>query len=387
VLQSGAFDRYFRQDRRLQGLYSLFYIDDVAIVSLPDAVHRGWREPGEYALANSLQPPALPTPDSSVFVGCEQEHEVGSPFSGEIADATGDLQRSNEILPVVISDESYSPQSLLDVQHALTHFCLARRDVLGIVTLPRHYDKRECVSWDQSFRRRLGVPQQRVSGEDFRESVDLSYLAVYHPWSLVSGGEPGNLTAVPVDGHVCGMIAARERARQVWVAPANVPLQGVLGLDPELSPSDQEEQFTLQFNLLRREPRDIRVMSAQTFSDRAELLQISARRLMILLRKVITTLGAEFVFEANDQRVRQRLQVALERMLLVMFQRGALAGAAPNQSFQIVSDVSVNTRQSVELGRFIAEIRVAPSQPAEFLTVVLTRAGDSDGGQLQVEEL
>lgn len=71
------------------------------------------------------------------------------------------------------------------------------------------------------------------------------------------------------------MIAAREQQRQVWVAPANLPLQGVLGLDPALSTADWEELFDLQFNLVRQEPRDFRAMSAHTLGDERSLLQLS----------------------------------------------------------------------------------------------------------------
>jgi phage tail sheath protein FI len=63
-------------------------------------------------------------------------------------------------------------------------------------------------------------------------------------------------------------------------------------------------------------------------------------------------------------------------MLQSMFDRGAFAGATPAQSFRVITDSSVNPPQSVDLGRFIAQIQVAPSQPMEFITVLLTRVGD-----------
>jgi phage tail sheath protein FI len=36
----------------------------------------------------------------------------------------------------------------------------------------------------------------------------------------------------------------------------------------------------------------------------------------------------------------------------------------------------VNTRQSLDSGRFIVELRVAPSRPMTFLTVRLVQSGD-----------
>ena len=38
--------------------------------------------------------------------------------------------------------------------------------------------------------------------------------------------------------------------------------------------------------------------------------------------------------------------------------------------------MSLNTAQSVDQGRFIVELRVAPSLPMSFLTVRLVQSGD-----------
>jgi len=56
---------------------------------------------------------------------------------------------------------------------------------------------------------------------------------------------------------------------------------------------------------VRAEARDFRLMSAHTLSDEAILLQLSVRRLMILLRKVAVDRGMDFVFESNQQRFRE----------------------------------------------------------------------------------
>src|SRR5262249_43330929 len=147
-------------------------------------------------------------------------------------------------------------------------------------------------------------------------------------------------------------------------------------LTPEISTGDWADLFELQFNLLRTEPRDFRAMSAHTLSDDRSLLQLSARRLMILLRKLAILRGLDLVFESNHERFREAVRLSLERMLQPMLGGGACAGGAPAESFQVITDSSVNPPQSVDLGRFIAQIQVAPSQPMEFITVLLTRVGD-----------
>jgi phage tail sheath protein FI len=280
--------------------------------------------------------------------------------------------------------DEFDSAPLLALHQALTIACQARGDVMGILTLAQHFEKRQCIEWQEDLRQRLGLPPRRSVFNDVRDIADLSYMAVYHPWLLVSDtNAPDRLRAVPCDGVVCGMIAARERQRQVWVAPANVPLQGVLGLIPAFATDDWADLFALQFNLVRPEPRDFRGMSAHTLSDERAWLQISVRRLLILLRKLALDRGMDFVFESNHERFREGVRVMLEEVLQFMFERGAFAGATADQAFRVVTDDSINTAQSIAQGRFIVQLLIAPSQPMEFITVQLTRTGE--GSLLAVE--
>ncbi|MCO5242449.1 MAG: phage tail sheath subtilisin-like domain-containing protein, partial [Anaerolineae bacterium] len=281
---------------------------------------------------------------------------------------------------LLVSTASYDSQQLLDIQHALVNICQARRDLVTVLALPGHFEKRQCIEWQEALRQRLGLPRQRSVFTEVSDFVDLSYVAVYHPWLMVADdavtGDAPVLRVVPPDGAICGVIAARERQRQVWVAPANVPLQGVLDLTPQFSLDDWADLFADQFNLIRREPRDFRAMSAHTLSEERQLLQLSVRRLMILLRKVALERGMVWTFENNDERLRDGVRSTLEALLRFMFERGAFAGRTPQQAFRVVTDGSVNSRQSIDQGRFIAQVQVAPSEPMEFITVLLSRASD-----------
>ena len=251
----------------------------------------------------------------------------------------------------------------MKVQHSLVNFCAARADVLGVLSLPLHFKKREVLDWQQRF----------TSDPDFMDGVPLSYVAVYHPWLKVHEEVPLQSVVsylVPPDGSVCGMIAARELARGPWIAPANVPLLGVIGLSPELTKDDWEALFNVQVNLVRQLPGQFTLMSAHTLSLEDTFLQISVRRLLIFLRKLALLRGMRYVFEANNERFRERVQSDFEAALTIMAQRGAIS------AFEVVTDSSINTQNDYDNGRFIIAIRVAPTLPIEFITVVLLRAGE-----------
>lgn len=387
-LMAQAFDRFYIQDKRLRGLHSLTFVGEVALVSLPEAVQRAWpakETPPKEPEQEKPKPP--PEPDLSKFHCCElsdaRATNAGPSYvpkpPGQSLPKRVELPYTVKLNPNDETDNQYLDEQarIVGLHHALLNFCHARRDAFAVLALPSFYEKRHCVRWQEEFRARLGLPERRNVFTDARDVADLSYAGVYHPWLLLADDAAADrLRAVPPDGAACGLIAAREHERQVWVAPANVALTGVLGLTPEVSTEDWADLFELQFNFVRREARDFRAMSAHTLSDEAIWLQISVRRLLILIRKFVVERGMDFVFESNHERFRRGVQLVLEDALLFMHGLGAFAGATPEQSFNVVTDASVNPPPSVDAGRFVAQIQVAPSQPTEFITVLLTRVAE-----------
>ena len=172
------------------------------------------------------------------------------------------------------------------------------------------------------------------------------------------------------------MLAARSLARGPWIAPANEPLNGVIALNRPVARARLLDLQEAQINVFQQQPRGFLAMSEDTLSDDDDLRPINVRRLLILLRRLAARLGAGYVFEPNDDSFRRLVQRGFEAMLDDMFARGAFAGATPQTSFQVVTSNSLNTPASVDQGRFIVELRVAPSLPLTFLTIRLISAGD-----------
>jgi phage tail sheath protein FI len=99
------------------------------------------------------------------------------------------------------------------------------------------------------------------------------------------------------------------------------------------------------------------------------------RRLLILLRRLAQRDGAEFVFQSNTTGLRYAVQRRFQDILANLFMLGAFAGDTQDEGFRVVTDSSVNLPETVDQGRFIVELRVAPSLPLEFLTVRLVQTG------------
>jgi len=288
------------------------------------------------------------------------------------------LAESKEILWQMKAREDYSDDGLLELHQSLMRFCAARGDIMAVLTLPGHYREEDALTHVQAL---VGVSEEK----------NLSFAALYHPWTLTrirsgAGGDSGrgSLRYIPPDGAVCGTIAARALKRGAWIAPANEPLQGVTALSPLIHSRNLEQLYLEQVNIICSDPRGFMVLSADTLSPDSALQPINVRRLLILLRRLAYREGMSYVFQPNTRNFQRRVKYRFEQFLARMYSFGAFAGDSPETSFQVVTDSSVNTAASLQLGRFIIELRVAPSLPMTFITVRLVQ---THGEGLSIKEV
>jgi phage tail sheath protein FI len=79
------------------------------------------------------------------------------------------------------------------------------------------------------------------------------------------------------------------------------------------------------------------------------------------------------VFEPNDWRTRAKLLLVIGSFLRSLWQRGALAGATPEEAFYLRCDESNNPPHLRERGELHVDIGVAPVAPFEFIVLHVGR--------------
>ncbi len=289
--------------------------------------------------------------------------------------------------------DGYKPDTLLAIQRALLRLCAARGDMCAVLTLPEHYREDETVAhvrmlkapFDSLLDVPVSPPTAPVSPLSNGETSVFSYGTLYHPWLFTREEmQASTVKRLPPDGAVSGMIALRAITRGAWVAPANVPLVGVVALTPPIGRGSWLRLLEAQVNLIRQEPRGFLALNADTLSSDDDLRPLNVRRLLILLRRLALRLGTNYVFEPNSDSFRRLVQRAFEDALEQLFTRGAFAGDTAANAFEVVVDEEVNTPQSLDEGQLIVELRVAPSLPLTFLTVRLILQPDGIGTVTEV---
>lgn len=268
----------------------------------------------------------------------------------------------------------YDPAPLLAIQRAALRLCAGNGELFALLSLPAHYREQQAME-HAALLTAAGNGGHGVPAIGPGEARALSHGAIYHPW-LVVRPPTGGTVAVPPDGAAAGVLAARATTRGAWIAPANEPLREVVALTPPMAPESRLALQEARVNLLRREPRGFLCLDADTLSRDPQLRLINVRRLLILLRRLALRQGAEWVFEPLSAAFRRQVQRGFEALLLRLFQRGAFAGAFPAAAYQVVTGPEVNSPQGLEQGRFVVEIKVAPSLPLTFLSIRLVNAGE-----------
>ncbi len=409
--------------RRLRGAHALWPIDEISLVSLPDAPQAPW-----HVVPSSASKQVLPTDGG--FATCAETalprpiwlpQNGGTTFIDWRAEPPGTavrwrVERSAdgtfsppELLAIALNSQLTVPggnqgyfrvraetdaetgpwsatlhvthraghldapkaaPSLAAVQHDLLRMCAARGDLVAVLSLPDSIDGNTPA--DLGDLSTLSGTSAPLTGSERRA---LSYGAVYHPWLWAQ--DASGPRRVPPDGAICGIFAAKSLAGGAWLVPANTPIRGVTG--PVTHTADPVWiQTDARINLIRREAHGTVALGEATLADDGdEVTSVAVRRLLALLRRLALREGQALVFEPNAPAFRRAVKSAFDAWLTEMFRGGAFAGRTADEGFRVEVDAG-----NADLGRFQVDLRVAPSRPLAFLTVRLVR---TDTGARAVE--
>ncbi|MEU1309055.1 phage tail sheath subtilisin-like domain-containing protein [Streptomyces cinnamoneus] len=233
------------------------------------------------------------------------------------------------------------------------------------------------------MRNRVGIfeppPDQKPSGvETFisdqpTQRADAAYTTYYYPWLHVPGVDGVGRT-VPPCGHIAGVWARTDAERGVFKAPANQNLRGVLDVPVLLTDLAQGRLNDKGINCLRVFPgQGLLVWGARTRSKERDWVYLNVRRLVCFLAESIRLSSTWAVFEPNDDRLWASLRHSVTSFLTDQWRQGALLGRTPEEAFYVICDRTNNIASTIDAGKVICDIGVAPVRPAEFVHFQITQ--------------
>lgn len=197
--------------------------------------------------------------------------------------------------------------------------------------------------------------------------------ALYYPWIKVANPRnAGRPMLVPPCGHMMGIWCRTDESRGIFKAPANETPRGVTGLAYETNMREQELLNPMGINCIRNFAnynRGLKVWGARTLvePDNIQWRYISVRRLISYIEKSIEIGTQWVVFEPNDMDLWERVKRTVGNFLERLWRDGALFGASPAEAFYVKCDGTINTPETMMMGRLYVEVGVCPVRPAEFV--------------------
>ena len=215
---------------------------------------------------------------------------------------------------------------------------------------------------------------------NYRNMIDSTYAAMYHPWIQVFDRSTNQAGYIPPSGAVMGVYSRTDINRGVHKAPATETVF-CTGLKTNYTKDEQDILNPEGINLIRQLPgQGIRIWGARTASSNSSFKYVNVRRLFIYVEESIKANTNWVVFEPNDSTLWQRVQLTISGFLDGLWRNGMLAGDSPASSYFVEIGPSTMTRDDIMNGRLICNIGIAPSRPAEFVIFRITQFTAEAGG-------
>ncbi|MDR3363426.1 MAG: phage tail sheath subtilisin-like domain-containing protein [Clostridiales Family XIII bacterium] len=229
----------------------------------------------------------------------------------------------------------------------------------------------------------IDMPVEKTKTDDlarYRDIIDSTYAAMYHPWIQVFDRLAKKPAFVPPSGAVMGVYSRTDIARGVHKAPANETV-ACTGLSTNYTTKEQDILNPIGVNLIRALPgQGIRVWGARTASSDSNFKYINVRRLFIYVEESIRYSTNWVVFEPNSSDLWGRVRMTISSFLDGLYRAGMLAGDSADQAYFVDIGPTTMSQDDIANGRLICNIGIAPVRPAEFVIFRVTQFTAEAGG-------
>ena len=250
--------------------------------------------------------------------------------------------------------------------------CESRGDAMSLIDLPNVYTPaHEQYYSDKSSR--VGTVNATVTGLRDRK-IDSSYGATFYPWVQTRDENTSQLVWVPPTVAMMGVLASSERKSQLWFAPAGFNRGGlsdgaagipVTNVSQKLTSKERDSLYDASINPIASFPSTgIVVFGQKTLQESQSALdRINVRRLVIFLKKQISIISSNILFEQNVQTTWNRFKGLVEPFLANVKSNFGIS------DYRLILDDSTTTPDLVDQNILYAKIMVKPARAIEFIAI------------------
>ena len=280
-----------------------------------------------------------------------------------------------------VSDAEFINMNLLTVpgltnEGLTTHMinvCEDRADAMALIDLPDVY-RPPHEKYYEDRKKRIGTTPRAASTALRNRKIDSSYGATFYPWVQTRDENSGQLVWIPPTVAMMGVLASSERASQIWFAPAGFNRGGltdgaagipIVNVTERLTSKQRDTLYESRINPIASFPSTgIVVFGQKTLQERPSALdRINVRRLVIFLKKQISILSTQVLFEQNVQATWDRFKSLIEPFLANVKTDFGIT------DYRLILDETTTTPDLIDQNVLYAKIMVKPARAIEFIAI------------------
>ena len=290
--------------------------------------------------------------------------------------AYASLQRAID----TISDPEYLEMNLAampgitesSLTNRLMNVCEDRGDALAIIDPEGGYIPSTENTSSKTTNR--GTAAAVISNMKTRKP-DSSYAAAYYPWVQINDPNTNQLLWLPPSAIMLGTIANAERASGApWFAPAGFNRGGlssgmggmpVINVSERLTKKQRDDLYDVNVNPIAKFPREgIVVFGQKTLQLRPSALdRVNVRRMMIYIKKAISRVAANVLFDQNVRTTWNRFKDAARPILADAQARFGVV------DYKLVLDETTTTPDLIDQNAVYAKIAIKPAKAIEYIFI------------------
>ena len=255
----------------------------------------------------------------------------------------------------------------------LVNTCEDRADAMTIIDLPDVYVPPHETRYDTKAGRIATTPKAAATALVNRR-IDSSYGTAFYPWVNTRDENSGQSLWIPPSVAMMGVLASSERKSQLWFAPAGFNRGGlsegaagipVTNVSERLTSKQRDLLYEANINPIASFPSSgIVVFGQKTLQQRQSALdRINVRRLVIYLKKQISVISTQILFEQNVQATWNRFIALVEPFLQNVKSNFGIS------DYRLILDESTTTPDLVDQNIMYAKIMIKPARAIEFIAI------------------
>ena len=217
-----------------------------------------------------------------------------------------------------------------------------------------------------------------------QRGINSSYACAYYPYVQVRDTLTGDLVYMPPSVLAVGAMSYTDRVKAPWFAPAGFNRGGlssgvaglpVVGVTDKLNSEDRDDLYDANINPIASFPSEgIVIFGQKTLQvTQSALDRINVRRLLLFVKKGISRISNELLFEPNVQETWDRFISRANPFLADVKARFGLT------DYKLVLDKTTTTPDLIDQNIMYAKVFLKPARAIEFIAVdfIITNTGAS----------